>query len=200
VARSFVTRDAVPGRWTRALRRACLPARSPRAWRGAGKHFARAVTLYTSALDALPSAILFANRAAAQLALENYGSALADAESSVTLEPSYIKGYYRRAAARFLLGKYNEALRDYRLVVKLKPADKDAQLKLKECERVVKALRFASAIANPEEDEVRRRQCLCACAACSVRLTAAQANIAESIDLSSMGEPTRVCAAAARVR
>jgi hypothetical protein len=35
--------------------------------------------------------------------------------------------------------------------VKLRPSDKDAQLKLKECERVVKALRFASAIASPDD-------------------------------------------------
>ena len=82
----------------------------------AGKHFARAVELYTSALEARPSAVLYANRAAAHLALENCGAALADAESSVQLDASYVKAYYRRAAARFLLGKHAEALQDYRYV------------------------------------------------------------------------------------
>lgn len=51
-------------------------------------------------------------------------------------------------------------------MAKLKPSDKDAQAKLKECEKVVKALRFAKAISSPDEDDV---------------------NVAESIDLSSMG-------------
>ena len=140
------------------------------------------MTLYTSALELAPSAILYSNRAAAHLALESCGAALADAEISVQLDPSYTKGYYRRAAAHFLLGKHGEALRDYRLVrnparrrglcvllappltppparamqvAKLKPSDKDAQAKLKECEKVVRALKFASAIAAPEEAEVR---------------------------------------------
>jgi tetratricopeptide (TPR) repeat protein len=80
------------------------------------------VTLYTSALELCPNAILYANRAAAHLALENYGSALADAQSSVQLDAQYIKGYYRRAAARFLLGKPADALRDYRLVRFSRPA------------------------------------------------------------------------------
>ena len=51
-------------------------------------------------------------------------------------------------------------------MVKLKPTDKDAQAKFKECEKVVKALRFAKAISQPDEDD---------------------GNVAESIDLSSMG-------------
>ena len=51
-------------------------------------------------------------------------------------------------------------------VVKLKPTDKDAQAKFRECEKVVKAIRFAKAISQPDEDD---------------------SNIAESIDLSSMG-------------
>ena len=53
-----------------------------------------------------------------------------------------------------------------RQVVKLKPTDKDAQAKFRECEKVVKAIRFAKAISQPDEDD---------------------SNIAESIDLSSMG-------------
>ena len=51
-------------------------------------------------------------------------------------------------------------------MVKLKPADKDAQAKFKECDKVVKALRFAKAISQPDEDDI-----------C----------VADSIDLSTMG-------------
>ena len=51
-------------------------------------------------------------------------------------------------------------------MVKLKPVDKDAQAKFRECDKVVKALRFAKAISQPDEDD---------------------GNVADSIDLSSMG-------------
>ena len=54
-------------------------------------HFAGAVTAYTRAINLQPSAVLYANRAAAHLALEAYGSALADAEKSVELDSSYVK-------------------------------------------------------------------------------------------------------------
>lgn len=83
------------------------------------------------------------------------------------------QAYFRRAAARFLLGKPADALRDYRIVclpalprfsswphslsqvAKMRPSDKDAQAKVKECEKVVKERKFAAAIANPDDDEVR---------------------------------------------
>lgn len=57
----------------------------------AEKHFVAAVEAYTSALELQPTAVLYANRAAAHLALEAYGSALADAEKSVEFDSSYVK-------------------------------------------------------------------------------------------------------------
>jgi hypothetical protein len=74
------------------------PALTPRLI--ADKHFAAAVEAYTGALELLPSAVLFANRAAAHLALEAYGSALADAEKSVEADPTYVKA--RAATGRGL--------------------------------------------------------------------------------------------------
>jgi hypothetical protein len=62
-----------------------------------------------------------------------------------------------------------------RQVANLKPNDKDAQLKLKECERVVKELRFASAIASPEDKEARcaHARCTLVCAGSRVTLLSA---------------------------
>jgi hypothetical protein len=40
-------------------------------------------------------------------------------------------------------------------VAKLKPGDADAQRKLHECEKVVRALRFANAIASQDAPEAR---------------------------------------------
>ena len=65
------------------------PALTPRPT--TDKHFAAAVEAYTSALELQPTAVLYANRAAAHLALEAYGAALADAEKSVELDSAYVK-------------------------------------------------------------------------------------------------------------
>lgn len=44
------------------------------------------------------------------------------------------------------LGKTKEARLDFRTVVRIKPSDKDAQNKLKECEKAIYAAAFSKAI------------------------------------------------------
>lgn len=52
-------------------------------------------------------AVVFANRAAARLQLNQYNPALIDAEKSITLDHLYVKGYHRKAKAHvFLLEFY----------------------------------------------------------------------------------------------
>ena len=98
--------------------------------------YAEAISCYSRALEADPSSpVLYSNRAMAHIKAESYGLAIADAEASIRLDASYIKAYYRRGSANFALGKYKLALRDFRAVCKLRPNDRDARLKLKECER-----------------------------------------------------------------
>ena len=60
------------------------------------RHYGKAVELYSAAIDHQETAVLFANRAAAHISLENYGSALADAEKAVALDPGYTKARRRR--------------------------------------------------------------------------------------------------------
>ena len=56
------------------------------------KQYAKAIATYTKAIEANPhSAVLYANRAAAHIRLENYGSGVADASSAIELDPEYIK-------------------------------------------------------------------------------------------------------------
>lgn len=66
--------------------------------------FPLALRLYSEAIDQLEeeglgtsteAAKYFANRAYANLKLENYGAAVADGERAIELDTSFAKGYYR---------------------------------------------------------------------------------------------------------
>lgn len=80
--------------------------------------------------------------------MESYGYALTDAIAAVKAEPSYLKGYYRRAAAHMSLGKFKQALGDFEYVAKRRPQDKDAELKYKECQKIINKQKFERAIAT----------------------------------------------------
>ncbi|UIZ26354.1 hypothetical protein KXD40_001835 [Peronospora effusa] len=110
--------------------------------------FLMAVELYTKAIELAPSAIFYANRAAAHVKSENYGSAIDDASSAIDLDSRYVKAYYRRGSAQLALGHHKKAVKDFRLVVRMKPQDRDARAKLKLCEKIIKEAAFAAAIQS----------------------------------------------------
>ena len=114
-----------------------------------------AVVSYGRAMDGDgENAILFSNRAFAHLKLENFGSAIIDAGRAISLDPGFIKGYYRRGSALLCLGKHKDALKDFKAVCKMHPNDRDARAKLQACEREVKRMRFEAAIASADEERV----------------------------------------------
>eukprot|EP01112_Ceratiomyxa_fruticulosa_P014721 TRINITY_DN4240_c0_g3_i1.p1 TRINITY_DN4240_c0_g3~~TRINITY_DN4240_c0_g3_i1.p1 ORF type:complete len:963 (-),score=237.71 TRINITY_DN4240_c0_g3_i1:64-2829(-) len=112
------------------------------------KKYVEAVQLYDKAIDLFETAVLYSNRAFAHLRMENFGSAIVDANKSIALDPNYVKGYYRLGAAYQALGKHKDALRIFRQVVKIVPNDKDARTKLSQCEKEVKRAAFEEAIAS----------------------------------------------------
>lgn len=126
--------------------------------------FQEAEVLYTKAIflaektaaDAKVHAVLYGNRAYANIKLENYGSAIRDATQALEHNSSYPKAYFRRASARFAVGKYKEARKDYVVMQKLLPQDKDLPLKVKECDKRIRETAFAKAI---ESDSLRIRVC-----------------------------------------
>lgn len=61
---------------------------------------------------------------------------------------SRAQAYYRRGTAYFALNKYQDALDDFKQVAKMKPADKDAQRKLKECREAVRLAALSEAIGG----------------------------------------------------
>lgn len=124
--------------------------------------FQEAEQLYSSALktailngaDGKVQAVLLGNRSYARLKLEQYGFAITDATEALERNPSYVKAYYRRGSAHFALSKYKEARKDYAIIVKLLPGDRDAAMKLRECEKRIREQAFAKAI---ESDSLRVR-------------------------------------------
>ena len=67
--------------------------------------FQEAYEKYTLAInlkiETKKNSIYYSNRAYVDLKLENFGSAIQDANSSIKIDPKYYKAYYRRAAANF---------------------------------------------------------------------------------------------------
>ncbi|KAL4928665.1 protein serine/threonine phosphatase PPT1 [Aspergillus undulatus] len=106
-----------------------------------------AVDFYTQAIekyDKDPS--FFSNRAQCHIKLEAYGFAVADATKALELDSNYIKAYWRRALANSAILNYREAMKDFKAVVKREPGNRDAKLKLTECEKLVRRLEFEKAI------------------------------------------------------
>lgn len=105
-------------------------------------------------------AISYSNRAFCHIKLENYGSAISDAERAVVCDKTYPKGYYRLGCAKSALFKWKEAQKAFKNLCKIAPTDKDARTKLKECDKMVQAARFAAAIASENtvsvEETVRK--------------------------------------------
>ncbi|KAL3427060.1 serine threonine-protein phosphatase 5 [Phlyctema vagabunda] len=88
----------------------------------------------------------YSNRAQANIKSEAYGYAIADATKAIELDPNFVKAYYRRAVAYTAILKSRDALRDFKTVVRKAPSDKDAKLKLAECEKIVRRVEFFRAI------------------------------------------------------
>jgi len=82
----------------------------------------------------------------ANLKVEAYGFAVADADKAIELDPNNVKAYFRRASANTLILKHRDALRDWKLVVKKAPNDATAKLRMAECEKIIKRDAFLKAI------------------------------------------------------
>lgn len=66
--------------------------------------------------------------------------------TAIELDKTFVKAYYRRGAAHMAMGKYKQARLDFKQVVRIKPSDKDAQNRLKECEKAVYAAEVSTSM------------------------------------------------------
>ncbi|CAM9117425.1 unnamed protein product [Pylaiella littoralis] len=103
-------------------------------------------------LNAVAAALL-ANRAAANLALKNYGSCRKDCDESLALSPGNVKCLYRKAKAGLLLRKHRDALAACEEGLKIDPSNADL-LKIKqECDKALKAAGDAAAASRRQKEE-----------------------------------------------
>ncbi|CAZ81499.1 unnamed protein product [Tuber melanosporum] len=117
----------------------------------ASRDWKTAVDFYTQAIELDPNqALFYSNRAQAHIRMEAYGSAIEDAAKAIEIDPASVKAYYRRAISNVALLKYKEALKDFRTVCKKAPNDKDARLKMNECEKLIRKIDFLKAIEQSD--------------------------------------------------
>lgn len=106
-----------------------------------------AISMYTKAIDLDGTkAVYWANRAQAQIKVEAFGLAIADATKAIEVDANHIKAYYRRAIANTAILKPKEALKDFHAVVRRAPSNKDAKQKLADCQKLLRRLEFEKAI------------------------------------------------------
>jgi len=94
--------------------------------------YGEAIDCYTGAIEQLPkkhpfSAILFANRAAGYIQVEQFQNSIDDCTKSIEIDPNYVKALFRRAASYKQLEEYAKSLVDYQKILQLQPDHLNAQ-------------------------------------------------------------------------
>ncbi|KAF5733121.1 Phosphatase-related [Tripterygium wilfordii] len=99
-------------------------------------HFELAVEIYSQAIDINPnSAELFADRAQANIKLNNFTEAVADANRAIELDPSMAKAYLRKGNACMKLEEYQTAKAALEAGATLSPEDSRFTNLIKECDK-----------------------------------------------------------------
>ncbi|CAA6665954.1 unnamed protein product [Spirodela intermedia] len=98
-------------------------------------NFELAAELYTQALNlAQDDADLYADRAQANIKLENYTEAVSDAHRAIELDPSLSKAYLRKGTACMKLEEYQTAKTALQAGFDLSPGDTRFNKLIKECD------------------------------------------------------------------
>eukprot|EP00262_Sarcandra_glabra_P013313 TRINITY_DN3655_c0_g2_i1.p1 TRINITY_DN3655_c0_g2~~TRINITY_DN3655_c0_g2_i1.p1 ORF type:complete len:376 (-),score=87.41 TRINITY_DN3655_c0_g2_i1:354-1481(-) len=101
--------------------------------------FELAVELFTQALEMDPNnALIFADRAQANIKLNNFTEAVADASRATVLDPSMSKAYLRKGTACLKLEEYHTAKAALEAGAALAPGDKRFINLIKECDERIR--------------------------------------------------------------
>eukprot|EP00270_Netrium_digitus_P008782 TRINITY_DN2641_c0_g1_i1.p1 TRINITY_DN2641_c0_g1~~TRINITY_DN2641_c0_g1_i1.p1 ORF type:complete len:178 (-),score=56.26 TRINITY_DN2641_c0_g1_i1:239-772(-) len=101
--------------------------------------FLKAAALYTQAIKLDPNNhTLHSNRSAAFLQLYKYPKALADADETIRLNPTWDKGYFRRGSVLEALKRYDEALGAFQEAAMKNPGNSEVTQKIKQLTRLAR--------------------------------------------------------------
>ncbi|KAL8277793.1 hypothetical protein RQP46_009776 [Phenoliferia psychrophenolica] len=114
--------------------------------------YRQSLDLYTASLNKNPfDPIVWSNRAAVRLKLEEHGLAIADASRAIELNPRFVKAYLRRALANLAIMKPKGAVTDLKKVLQLEPNNTSAKAQLDATQKLLRRLRFEAAISSKDE-------------------------------------------------
>ncbi|XP_047518679.1 tetratricopeptide repeat protein 1 isoform X2 [Pieris napi] len=93
----------------------------------------RSIEKYTEGLRICPlkfpetRGILYCNRSAAKMKMENHKKAIKDCTKAIELKDNYLKAYLRRAISYEATDKFDESLEDFKKVLELDPSNANAK-------------------------------------------------------------------------
>ena len=124
------------------------------------KDYLLAIDYYRQATDVIglnhkKSAVYLCNRSYCHIKLENFGSALLDAELAIKADKTFIKGYYRKSTANYALGKLGDAIKDLKQITRVLKVknNTDVNKRLKFLTQLKREKDFFECIAKEEEHE-----------------------------------------------
>jgi len=92
--------------------------------------YQKAIENYTYAIECEPNNHIFrTNRAIAYATTKNWEKSLRDAEKSVEIMPSWIKGHLRRGVALFELARYQDAYNAFKQGLNFEPNNEELKKK-----------------------------------------------------------------------
>uniref|UniRef100_A0A0D6R910 Uncharacterized protein n=1 Tax=Araucaria cunninghamii TaxID=56994 RepID=A0A0D6R910_ARACU len=95
-------------------------------------NYLKAAAIYTQAIKADPNnATLYSNRSAAFLNLVKLNKALGDAETTIKLNPTWEKGYFRKGCVLEAMERYDEAVAAFREALQQNPQSTEVATKIK---------------------------------------------------------------------
>ncbi|XP_039001744.1 hsp70-Hsp90 organizing protein 2-like isoform X1 [Hibiscus syriacus] len=112
-------------------------------------NYLKAAALYTQAIKQDPSnPALYSNRAAAFLNLVKLNKALTDAETTISLNPQWEKGYFRKGYILEAMEQYDDALAAFQIAVQYNPQSAEVSRKIKRLSQLAKDNKRAQEVQN----------------------------------------------------
>ncbi|KAK4050596.1 Palmitoyl-protein thioesterase 1 [Microbotryomycetes sp. JL201] len=108
--------------------------------------------MYTASLNKNPfDPIVWSNRAAVRLKLEEHGLAIADATRAIEIDERAVKAYFRRALANIAIMKPKAAVVDLKKILSIDPNNASARAQLDATQKLLRRLQFEAAISAKDE-------------------------------------------------